>query len=51
MNQALQYSLTEDDEVEDLFLLLKEIKVPVLFSMYLLARSSRFFFLRVAGIE
>ncbi|CBN78880.1 conserved unknown protein [Ectocarpus siliculosus] len=26
VNQALQYSLTEDDEVEDLFLLLKEVK-------------------------
>ncbi|CAN0217164.1 unnamed protein product, partial [Ectocarpus fasciculatus] len=26
VNQALQYSLTEDDEVEDLFLLLKDIK-------------------------
>ncbi|CAN0100951.1 unnamed protein product, partial [Ectocarpus sp. 8 AP-2014] len=28
VNQALQYSLTEDDEVEDLFRLLKEVKVP-----------------------
>lgn len=27
VNQSLQYRPTEDDEVEDLFLLLKEVKV------------------------
>lgn len=27
MNQSLQYRPTEEDEVEDLFLLLKEVKV------------------------
>ena len=29
MNQSLQYLPTEDDEVEDLFLLLKEVKVSM----------------------
>ncbi|CAN0511807.1 unnamed protein product, partial [Scytosiphon promiscuus] len=29
VNQSLQYLPTEDDEVEDLFLLLKEVKVSI----------------------
>jgi len=30
VNQSLQYCPTEEDEVEDLFLLLKEVKVRLL---------------------